>query len=278
MKPTLDQDFERSASEQQLSDLYQDCRNNQTEKPSVQLDSAILEQARQNLKTPLSLIKTFTKKHSTWRGPFSLVASLGVLAILLVTQRDMFLQQQDIIHDVNQLPTPVSTITEMPIVAEVPAAEVMADNLELKDNLSSLPQLIQQQSAAKKNFSPLQTNLQPVLLSADETPPQMMKEQMLKPGALKQGSVKVQPMTLFEMSKLAEVIKLELATQNRMAINNHQVVGNDDVVIDNTQNMQSTLFEHLMHYQQVYPEFSLTDKFKKVLTDEQIKQLNPGEK
>ena len=77
------------------------------------------------------------------------------------------------------------------------------------------------------------------------------------------NSVKALPVSLADMSKLADLLKLEIGTQNKS-----QLEANSRGI-----KMQQALFEHLTQYQKSHREVKIAEEFLDVLTDKQIKQL-----
>ena len=106
-----DEFFELLAHEKKISELYQNNKQRQLELPSAQLDSAIMAMAKQQLADNSRLFSdsaTLSQQSSankntqvatknSWKWPFSLVASVGLLSVLMLTQRDYFIHPNDIV-------------------------------------------------------------------------------------------------------------------------------------------------------------------------------------
>jgi hypothetical protein len=74
---------------------------------------------------------------------------------------------------------------------------------------------------------------------------------------------KVLKKQMMNMSKLAELLRLEQALQNM----------SERVTSASNVKMQQNLFEQLIQYQKSHEEFELTEKYLSVLTDKQVQQL-----
>ena len=110
------------AHEKAISELYQNNKQHHTEGPSAQIDAKIMALAEQQLldnpsaliKDPLpeqqttGIQKTPSRDKTSWQWPFSLVASVGLLSILFITQREYFINPTHVVsNDVDLLNEPV---------------------------------------------------------------------------------------------------------------------------------------------------------------------------
>jgi phospholipase/lecithinase/hemolysin len=75
-------------------------------------------------------------------------------------------------------------------------------------------------------------------------------------------------MSLSELSKLAELLRIELATQNMS-----EIEASASII-----KMQQSLFAQLAQYQKSHVDFIITEKYLNVLTDNQVQQLKPNAK
>ncbi|MFB1035110.1 MAG: hypothetical protein QMC38_07155, partial [Sinobacterium sp.] len=100
-----DESFELLAHEKTISELYhnKECK---AEVPSAQINAEIMAMAKQQLlDNSLLLIKeqSSTNKNpqnntkKTWQWPFSLVASVGILGILFISQKDYFINPSNVV-------------------------------------------------------------------------------------------------------------------------------------------------------------------------------------
>ena len=88
---------------------------------------------------------------------------------------------------------------------------------------------------------------------------------MLHKPTLADNAPNTPSMSLVEMTRLAELLKLDLSLQNKSG---------EEMSVSRV-NMQQTLFEQLSQYQKSHEEFTITEKYLSVLTDKQVQQLIP---
>jgi len=276
MKPNnRDESFDLLAHEKKISELYQYNKEQQGEIPRGQVDSEIMAMAKQQLSKNTSLL-TQDHKHSqaasanknapaktlkAWQWPFSLVASVGILGILFITQRDYFVdplniiaRDADIVHEPDML-TPnfieAENLTEE--IAADPAIKVKqmkASTQKPEMMLDENPLGKERTAEASKRMSFRQTS-------------KVLHEPMLDYSTLEDNSLHMSPISLADLSKLAELLKLELTKQNMSEVEARA----------SSVKMQQTLFENLVQYQKSHTEFTLTDQYLSVLTEKQVKQL-----
>jgi hypothetical protein len=262
--------FDLLAHEKKLSELYQNDKKHQGEEPSAQIDSEIMAMAKLQLsENSRSLHKEQTlnlqpsgnknKKGNPkklWQWPFSLVASVGILGLLFITQRDYFILPTNIVAgDAGILTEPVSL---------VPDISQSAKEAEGKAAEPSF-QALQMTASAHKTEALLDEKLTAVVskrMSISETP-KVLTERMLDRSMLEKNSAKTSSMSLSDMSKLAELLRQELAKQNLSEL---------EPSASNVKKQQ-TLFEQLTQYQKSHGEFEISEEFLNVLTDKQVEQL-----
>ena len=93
---------------------------------------------------------------------------------------------------------------------------------------------------------------------------ELLSENMLLQGSkLEEHVTKIQSMSLHDMSKLAELLTLELALQDRSNLEK-----NTSII-----NKQHTLFDQLVEYQKNHIEYKIPEKYLSVLSDKQVLQL-----
>lgn len=261
--------FDLSAHEKRISELYQRSKEHKAEEPSSQIDSEIIAMAKQKLADNSNILPkermlnqqqqvNKAKRNRTlkaWQWPFSLVASVGFLGVLLITQRDYFIHPNNIITgDTGILNEPVM---ESPNVS---IAETLSEEIAVSPSFQSM----QIASAAKTEMSldKKVTALTRKKIAVNQTP-KVLKEQMLDKSMLEDKSAKSSPMSLVDMSKLAELLKLELAIQKL----------SESKTSASSVKMQQTLYEHLIQYQKSHADFKLTEKYFNVLTEKQVRNL-----
>lgn len=262
--------FDLLAHEKELSELYQNNKKRQGEAPSAQLDSELMAMAKRQLSENSQLLdkeqtlnleasaNTNKKRNSKnlWQWPFSLVASVGILGLLFITQRDYFIHPTNIVvGDAGILNEPVSLVPDisqsdeekkvitsgssfdaMPITASKQLAEVLLNE--------------ESASVASKRMSISKT-------------PKVLNEQMLDRSQLEVNSAKIAAMSLPDMSKLAELLRQKLSKQNMSELGSSA----------SSIKMQQSLFEHLTQYQKSHKDFKIPEKYLNVLTEEQVEQL-----
>jgi hypothetical protein len=91
----------------------------------------------------------------------------------------------------------------------------------------------------------------------------VLNEQMLDRSMLEDNSENSTPVTLFEMSKLADTLKSKLAIESQA----------EKETSDASLKMQQTLFEQLLKYQNTHVEFTITEKYLNLLSEKQRQQL-----
>ncbi len=262
--------FNLLAHEKKISELYQNNKKYSVEEPSAQIDSEILAMAKQQLSDHSSLLaknqtldqpppankNTQRKTQKAWQWPFSLVASVGILGVLFITQRDYFIDPSNVVAgDAGILNEPVMR------APDISAAETLTEEITAEQSF----QVMKMAASAQKHEGRLDKELIAVerkRMSISRTP-KVLKEQMLDKSMLEDNSAKTSPMSLFDMSKLAELLTLELAIQNMSELE----------ASASSVKMQQTLFEHLTQYQKSHAEFKITEKFLSVLTEKQVQQL-----
>jgi hypothetical protein len=265
-----DETFELLAHEKKISELYQNNKQQQAQQPSAQIDSRIMAMAKQQLSDNSSLLtkaatpdqqssahkKTQHKSQKSWQWPFSLVASVGILSVLFITQKDYFIHSNNIAAgDAGIINVPVIGV---PDISEV---EIFSEELVAvksfpvnKAPASALkPEILLDKgfvTAQRKNMSVSQTS-------------KLLNEQLSDSSMLEDNSLKTSPISLLDMSKLAELLKRHQTIQNISEVE----------ATASSVKMQQTLFEHLTRYQKSHAEFIIPDKYLSVLTEKQVEQL-----
>jgi hypothetical protein len=262
--------FDLLVHEKKISDIYQNSKAHQAEKPNAQLDSEIMAIAKQQLLGSYSLLakdqtllqqisadknrqkKTQTKTQNnspkSWQGPFSLAASVGVLGILFSTQTDYFINPNYIVTgDAQIIDAPAMrapNIIEAEILTPESAAAQPFQSIKKPTSAQKYEVLLDEESFNKESFNKelMAMQRERVSVSPDQ---KVLKKQMMN------------------MSKLAELLRLEQALQNM----------SERVTSASNVKMQQNLFEQLIQYQKSHEEFELTEKYLSVLTDKQVQQL-----
>jgi hypothetical protein len=267
--------FDLLVHEKKISDIYQNSKAHQAEKPNAQLDSEIMAIAKQQLLGSYSLLakdqtllqqisadknrqkKTQTKTQNnspkSWQGPFSLAASVGVLGILFITQTDYFINPNYIVTgDAQIIDAPAMrapNIIEAEILTPESAAAQPFQSIKKPTSAQKYEVLLDEESFNKESFSKESFNKELMAMQRERvsvSPDQkVLKKQMMN------------------MSKLAELLRLEQALQNM----------SERVTSASNVKMQQNLFEQLIQYQKSHEEFELTEKYLSVLTDKQVQQL-----
>ncbi|GAC19572.1 hypothetical protein [Paraglaciecola arctica] len=266
--------FDLLAHEKKLSELYQNDKKRQGEAPSAQIDSDIMAMAKRQLSENSQLLdkeqtlnleasaNTNKKRNSKnlWQWPFSLVASVGILGLLFITQRDYFIHPTNIVAgDAGILNEPVSLVPDISQSAEEKKAITSGSSFDAMPMTASTHKaevLLNEESAlvASKRMSISKT---PKVLN------EQIKEQMLDRSQLEVNSAKIAAMSLPDMSKLAELLRQQLSKQNMSELGSSA----------SSIKMQQSLFEHLAQYQKSHKDFKIPEKYLNVLTEEQVEQL-----
>ena len=261
-----DGSFDLLVHEKKISELYQKNKQHLGEEPSSKIDIKIMAMAKQQISEPPSVLikeQTFNqpppanqntqpKTRKAWQWPFSLVASMGFLGVLLITQQEYF------IHPNNIVATDAGMLNE----ALMQATDINADEAAVK-----FFQREQTVSTAQKYEVLLDPKISAVTrkrISVNQTE-KVLNEQMLHKPTLADNAPNTPSMSLVEMTRLAELLKLELSLQNKSG---------EEMSVSKV-NMQQTLFEQLSQYQKSHEEFTITEKYLSVLTDKQVQQLIP---
>ena len=258
------------AHEKKISELYQNDKQYTTQQPSAQIDAAIMAMAKQQLADNSSLLikeqplnqpppaNTTTKIKNTniWKWPFSLVASVGLLSVLMMTQKEYFIHPNDIVaEEAGNFNEPIT------FAADISAAEILADEIAAKQPFQSMKMTTSAQKHEvlldKGSTAAVRTRM-PVRQT-----PQMAENQTLDRFKLEGHVATTSSMSLLDMSKLAELLKLELEIQN---ISEHEAS-------PTTVKMQQTLFENLIQYQKNQIEFTIPEKYLSVLSEKHVQQL-----
>jgi len=265
-----DPDFDLLAHEKKISELYQNRNEQPVEVPSVQLDSRIMAMAQQQLSNNARLLtKSQTLNHqkseykningsrqNAWRWPLSLVASVGLLGVLLLTQNDFFKHPNNIVAtDTGILSEPVM---QAPVIG---ATETLSEQREFEQSFESITIVASSQKyqgQADKEFSSVARKR----MSVSQTP-QIPTESMSNKPLSEYSLANPSSMSLSELSELAELLKVELAIENMSEL----------ATSASSLKLQQTLFEQLVEYQKHTVEFTITDKYLSVLTERQIQQL-----
>jgi hypothetical protein len=299
-----DESFDLLAHEKKISELYQNTKAFQVEKSSAQLDSKIMAMAKQQLSGNSALLtqeqslsqqslsnknkqrKTQNKSPKSWQWPFSLVASVGLLGILFITQRDYFINPSNIVvgetdifngptmqaPDISQsekYPQEIAvdqSFQEMKSVSSSSKSEllsyeeVMIDKKVMLDKEMHLDKdmHLDKEMLLDKEFSVVARKR----LSISQ-PQKALEEQIVEKSLLEDNSVKTSMMSLSDMSELAGSLKIEQAIQNISKLE----------ASASSVDMQQILFKQLIQYQKSHTEFEITEKYLSVLTDEQIRKL-----
>lgn len=267
-----DKPFNLSSHEKKISELYQNNKQHHGEEPSAQLDSEVMAMAKQHLTVNYNLLtkqqmlneqphndkSIYRKTKMAWQWPLSLVASVGLVSVLMITQKDYFIHPNNIVAgDTDILNEPVMR------TQSVSATETRTDELAVKLPFQSMKIVVSSQKhevlldsgsslMARKKMSVRQT-------------PTVLKEQILDKSMFEDKSARTSTLSLSlsELLKLAELLRIELATQNMSEIE----------ASASSIKMQQSLFEQLAHYQKSHVDFKITDKYLSVLTDDQVQQL-----
>jgi hypothetical protein len=262
--------FELLGHEKKISELYQNNKQHQTEEPSVQVDAEIMAMAKQQLsdntnlpakdQTPkqqlVSNNKMLGKTQKAWQWPVSLVASVGILSVLFITQKDYF------IHPKNNVTGDVGILNKLLRQGpEIGTAKTLSDEVTTEQFIEESKMRVSAQKnegLIDKKFTAMATKSVSIGKS-----PKMFKEQMLKGSKNQNNSANTAFMSLPDMSKLAALLKLELAGQNLSEFE----------VNDSNVKIQQTLFENLAEYQKNHVEFKISKKYLSVLTQQQRQKL-----
>lgn len=287
-------DFEPLAHEQKISQWYQQMNAESKQQPSSKLDANILNVAKKvaqkSLKnnalqnthgtntaaegvgsdaTKHALIPSEKKNkpRSKWYRHLSLAASVAILGVLFFSQYDFFVSPEVALRQPVTLPTPaeIQELSEAPSSQKTTDKEVAATDTASKARL--LYESVQERKRASSEELPLKQS--PVKLpttSVAQLNKPDIKEKMVDNARLAENSAQTQPMSLYEMSKWAEVLRLEMAIGQ--LTDTLEVKPQEKVT-----KMQRTLFEHLTVYQSAHPEYQIEEKFLRVLTLSQVNQL-----
>lgn len=287
-----DETFDLLAHEKKISELYQNTKAFQAEKSSAQLDSKIMAMAKQQLSGNSGLLtqeqslhqqslsnknkqrKTQNMSPKSWQWPFSLVASVGLLGILFITQRDYFINPSNIVvgeTDIFNEPTmqvpDISQSEKYPqeIAVDQSFQEMKSVSSSSKSELLSYKEvmidkkvMLDKEMLLDKEFSAVARKR--ILISQ---PQKVLEEQIMEKSLLEDNSVKTSMMSLSDMSELAGSLKIEQAIQNISKLE----------ASSSSVDMQQILFKQLIQYQKSHTEFEITEKYLSVLTDEQIRKL-----
>lgn len=265
--------FNLSNHEKKISELYQNNKQHQGEEPCAQLDYQIMAMAKQHLTVNHSLLTkqqtlneqphsdkgTHSKIKKSWQWPLSLVASVGLVSVLMITQKDYFIHPNNIVAgDTEILNEPVLRTTsesatdtsrdELAVEPSFQSMKIVASSQKYEVLLDSGSNLM-----ARKKMSVSQT-------------PTVLEEQILDKSIFEDKIARTSAMSLSELSKLAELLRIELATQNMSEIE----------ASASSIKMQQSLFEQLAQYQKSHVDFKITEKYLSVLTDNQVQQLKPN--
>jgi hypothetical protein len=275
-----DESFDLLAHEKKISELYQNNKKHQTVEPSTQIDSGIMAMAKQQISGNSSLLtkgqtlkqqppdnkntktKTRNMSQKAWQWPFSLVASVGFLGVLLITQRDYFIHPKNIfVGDAGVLNAPVMRGPDISEAESFTEALATVQSFQAKKIAASAQKyeiLLDKEVLLDKKLIAVERKI----ISISHTA-KLLKEQMLDKSMLEGNSAKTSPMLLSEMSKLAELLKQELAIQNMSELQ----------ASASSLKMQQTLFEQLIQYQKSHADFIISEKYSSVLTDKQVQQV-----
>jgi hypothetical protein len=270
-----DKPFNLSPHEKKISELYQNNKQHQGEEPSAQLDSEVMAMAKQQLTVNHSLLTkqqilneqphsdkgTHSKIKKSWQGPLSLVASVGLVSVLMITQKDYFIHPNNIVAgDIDILNEPV---LRTPTVS---ATDTRTDELAVKPSFQSMKIVVssQKHEVLLDSGSNLMARKK---MSVGQTPT-VLKEQILDKSMFEDKTARTSSMSLSELSKLAELLRIELATQNMS-----EIEASASII-----KMQQSLFAQLAQYQKSHVDFIITEKYLNVLTDNQVQQLKPNAK
>ncbi|MFQ3192336.1 MAG: hypothetical protein ACI936_003488, partial [Paraglaciecola sp.] len=202
-----------------------------------------------------------SKIKKSWQGPLSLVASVGLVSVLMITQKDYFIHPNNIVagdtdilnEPVLRTPTISATDTrkdELAVEPSFQSIKIVASSQKYEVLLDSGSNLM-----ARKKMSVSQT-------------PTVLKEQILDKSMFEDKTSRTSAMSLSELSKLAELLRIELATQNMS-----EIEASASII-----KMQQSLFAQLAQYQKSHVDFIITEKYLNVLTDNQVQQLKPNAK
>jgi hypothetical protein len=262
-----DEFFNLLAHEKKISELYHNNKKHQVEEPSAQLDSAIKAMAKQQLSdNPRLLTKdqtlnqqlpaTKNKTQKAWQWPISLVASVGLLGVLMMTQRDFFIHPNIIVTgDRGILSDPVTQPLDFSV------AEALPIEIEAKQSFQAMKMATSTQKPEvllDKKVTELGQKRMTVSLTR-----QASEEQMLDKSVLEDDFTKITSMSLPDMSKLAELLKQQMAIQYL----------SEQEASASRVKMQQILFENLKKHQKSHTNFNITEKYLSVLTEQQRQQL-----
>lgn len=241
-----------------VSEIYQSNKEYQAEQPSSQIDARIMALAKKQILKQSQVInkRTKIKVYKTWQWPVSLAASVGILGVLFITQREFFIQPNNIVvNDAGIVNEPVmgSPDKSAPqIQSEEMAVEQSFKTMKMETKTQNSKTLLDQKLTAVARTRGGQSET----LSA-------LTEQVSDSFMSEDKTVKTSPMSLSDMSKLADLLKKELAILNisKQELNT------------SSRNMQKDLFENLIQYQKMHEEFTITEKYLSVLTEQQVQQL-----
>ncbi|MFT5924615.1 MAG: hypothetical protein ACI9LE_001614 [Paraglaciecola sp.] len=269
-KENKDKPFYLSPYEKKISEFYQNNKQRQGEEPSAQLDSEIMAMAKQYFKVNHSLLTKhqtlnehphndkgrYNKIKKSWQWPLSLLASVGIVSVLLLTQKNYFIHPNNIVaEDTIILNEPVLS------TSSVSATGTLTGVLEVEQSFKLMK--IEASSEKADVLLDSELNLMTRKKTSVSQTPRALKDEMLDEFKLEDNIAGTSAMSLSKLSRLAELLKLELDTQNTL-----EIEANASSI-----KMQQTLFEQLAQYQKRHVDFKLTEEFLSVLTEIQIQQL-----
>jgi hypothetical protein len=163
-----------------------------------------------------------------------LLASAGLVSVLLITQQYYFIHPNNIVaEDTGILNEPVlRTPSES-------ATGTLTDVLEAEQPFQLMKIEASAQKADVRVDSEL--NLMTIKKISVSRTPRVLKDEMLDGFELEDNIARTSVITLSKRSRLAELLKLELDTQNTL-----EIEANASSI-----KMQETLFEHLAQYKKV---------------------------
>jgi hypothetical protein len=259
-----DRDFDLLPHEKKISDLYQQSQNTLEPNPSTQLDSVILAKAKQQALDNVEQAVSTKVKKRRGQWPISIAASVCLLSVLFITQQQNFTGvNDDLVNTRQSMPEPKMSRPDMGPLKEIESDLAKHDvNEYRKVQLQKAQAQQSERLIAKVQVSAARmkkSELNGLNFAADEISADIIHTET--PELLASSGLSM--LTLSEIDKLADSLRLVSMAEDNGKQNNHASVINQ----------QLTLFEALQEYKKSHQEFIIGKKYLEVLTDAQVQQL-----
>jgi hypothetical protein len=247
-----------------ISQLYQASKLNPHEMPTKKIDKSILALAKERVKHDDFLAgKTNArdKKRSKWRPYLSLAASVCLVSLVFITQRQYFIDPPKTLIADNPLEPEMMRMASQS--KETRSEEIQHDDTQDDEQPETI--VLEPSSNLLTDRRGMVSSGKSSLADTQSVPRQEFLVKQKKQQVEKRKKRLVDP--LFEIDKVAKQLQSETAKDSK----HDRFVA--PLTTENTAVLQTLLFDKLFQYKLDHPESVIGNEYYQLLTEQQTNQL-----